>query len=293
MRDKKRSIPNVLILLAAYNGSLWIEDQINSILNQKNVKIKVLVSIDISDDDTLQTCQNICELNKNVEILNYEKKFGNAAKNFFRLINEAEFEDFDFIGLSDQDDIWLEEKISYSIEKIIYEKCNAFSSSILAWWPNHKTKMIKKSWKQKKYDYLFESAGPGCTYLFEKKPFQEFKNFLQMNWDDINEIEFHDWIIYAYFRVNNFKWYIDDLPLIKYRQHMNNYFGINIGFKAFKKRAKLIKNNWYRNEVIKIKNILNIKNDIDLKFRIKNFFHLRRRPRDVFAFLIFNILGLY
>ena len=45
-------------------------------------------------------------------------------------------------------------------------------------WKNKKSKVLHLSSKQKKYDYFFESAGPGCTFVFKKKSFQELKKFV-------------------------------------------------------------------------------------------------------------------
>ena len=49
----------VCVILASYNGSNWIKDQIQSIINQKNVKIDLVIFDDNSSDDTLQIIKNI------------------------------------------------------------------------------------------------------------------------------------------------------------------------------------------------------------------------------------------
>ena len=78
-----KSKPNTLVLLAAFNGELWIKDQIISILNQKNTNLKLVISIDKSDDNTVKICEDLKKNNNSIEILPYGKKFGGAAKNFF------------------------------------------------------------------------------------------------------------------------------------------------------------------------------------------------------------------
>ncbi|MGJ7781546.1 hypothetical protein [Escherichia coli] len=42
----------IAILLAAYNGARWLEEQISSILQQTNVEVTIYVSIDLSNDET-------------------------------------------------------------------------------------------------------------------------------------------------------------------------------------------------------------------------------------------------
>ena len=49
----------VCVILASYNGSNWIKDQIQSIINQKNVKIDLVIFDDNSSDNTLQIIKNI------------------------------------------------------------------------------------------------------------------------------------------------------------------------------------------------------------------------------------------
>ena len=51
---------------------------------------------------------------------------------------------------------------------------------------------------------------------------------------------YHDWLIYAFARSHNFKWYIDSYPGVEYRQHDTNVFGANVGIKAFISRIKLV-----------------------------------------------------
>ena len=155
------------VLLAAFNGEDWIEEQIESILNQKNIDVHIYVSLDISSDSTIEILNKIIDKDKRVILLPYGEKFGNAAKNFYRLIKDVDFSNYDFISFSDQDDIWKENKLQNSCKAIREKNCDGFSSNVLAFWPNGKIKLIKKSQPQVKYDYFFESAGPGCSYVIK------------------------------------------------------------------------------------------------------------------------------
>ena len=105
-------------------------------------------------------------------------------------------------------------------------------------------------------------------------------------------VELHDWMIYAYFRSQGMKWKIDNKPLMCYRQHDHNQIGLNSGLKAYLIRFNKIKAKWYRREVKKIIYLLNgsfeQNNSLKRLFLIKNFWHLRRRPRDA-IFLLFMI----
>ena len=289
----KNTKPKVAILLAAYNGIEWIEEQVFSILNQKSVKIKIFISVDFSTDGTYEWCKAAEANNDLIHVLPYGKRFGGAAKNFFRLINDVNISEYEFVAFADQDDIWLSGKLSRAVKLLDKYMCDAFSSDVIAFWNNGKEINIKKSFPQKKYDYIFEAAGPGCTYVFKSKALSEFKIFLNLNWLVINKVALHDWMIYAFFRSKKLKWYIDKIPYIKYRQHLKNEAGANYNLKAYKKRFLLIKKNWYRKEVEKISNLLDFNHPLDFWFRVKNFWQLRRRPRDAFFLLIISLFGLY
>ena len=295
LNDKslKKFNSKVAVLLAAHNGLEYIEKQILSIKKQKDVFVKIFISVDKSDDGTYEWCKLFEKKNSYLEVLPYGEYFGGAAKNFFRLIKDVNFEEFDYIALSDQDDLWMDNKLSYALNKIWELNCDAVSSDVLAFWKNGNESLVKKSWPQKKYDFLFESAGPGCTYVFKSSKLLLFKNFMISNWNKINKISLHDWIIYAYFRSKKFIWHIDAVPLIKYRQHENNDTGANYGLRAYLKRIFLIKNKWYRNEVTKICDLVEFKVKINYLFRIKNFWQLRRRPRDTIVILLISIFCLY
>ncbi len=271
----------------------WIEKQIDSILNQRNVNVTIFISVDLSMDGTYEWCQALQEQNRKVVILPYGERFGGAAKNFFRLIRDVNFSDFNFVSLADQDDIWLPNKLQHAISLIQLGGYDAVSSDAMAFWEDGREKLVKKSYPQKIYDYLFEAAGPGCTYVFKTSALVNFQKFLSTNHVSTNKVALHDWMIYAYFRHNGFNWLIDDMSMINYRQHANNNVGFNSGLKAYKKRISLIKQKWYRAEVEKISQLIGNKVELSLFFRLKNFWQLRRRPRDVFVLFMMNLLGIY
>ena len=287
--------PSAVVLLSAYNGMEWIEQQIVSILSQKGVFIKIFISIDLSSDRTYEWCQDLARKDVRVEVLTYGERFGGAAKNFFRLIRDVDFSRFDYISLSDQDDIWDSDKLHHAIRTIEQDDLDGYSSNVIAFWNNGKEELVKKSFPQKKFDYFFEAAAPGCTYVLKQQPAQKFKKFLIKNWENVNCIESHDWLIYAFFRSRDMSWCIDSEPLMMYRQHESNQVGSNFGFLAYLKRIKMIKSGWYRSEVRKISKVISTDDvfNLDVWFLMKNFYQLRRQNRDAFILLIMIFLGIF
>lgn len=240
----------IAVLLAAYNGDLWIEEQIASILQQRNVNVTIFISIDVSNDNTLPLCKYLASNDERIKLLEYGEKFGGAASNFYRLIKDVDFSNFTHIAFADQDDLWLNDKLESACRFL--DEYDVYSSNVLAFWVDGRTLLINKAQPQVKYDFLFEAAGPGCTYVISCDAAIRFKDFLIKNWSLIKNISLHDWLFYAYARVNCLKWKIDSRPSMYYRQHKNNQVGANNSFHAAIKRYKLIKSKWYRNEILKL-----------------------------------------
>ena len=158
----------ITILLAAHNGEQYIGEQIDSILNQTFKPSKILVNIDQSSDKTLSIVEKYSRQFTNINIINSKKKFGSAAANFIDLLSHVDLKDIDFIALTDQDDLWKEGKLERAIHKL-NQGYDGFSSNIEAFWEDGRKKVLIKNQPQQNYDHLFESAGPGCTFVMNKK----------------------------------------------------------------------------------------------------------------------------
>ena len=228
------------VLLAAYNGESYVEQQISSILHQTIKPIKISINVDHSSDNTLKILHKIAQEHPEIEVLNSNKSFGSAAANFIHLISSVDLSNFDYIALADQDDLWNEDKLEKAIQKL-EQGYDGYSSNVEAFWIDGKRKVLVKNQPQQNFDHLFESAGPGCTFVMNKKLALKLQQFLRKG--HFNQLHnYHDWLIYAFARSNNFKWYIDSYPSVEYRQHDTNVFGANVGIKAFVSRIRRVLN---------------------------------------------------
>jgi rhamnosyltransferase len=246
---------NVAVLMATYNGVDWIDKQIESILNQSAVNVILFISDDFSSDGTFERVRQISRLDKRVVVLPRRERMGSAGKNFYRLILNVDISGFDYVAFADQDDVWNLDKLFRHIALIKKYNAEAISSSVLAFWPDGQKKLIVKSRPQKNYDFLFESAGPGCTFLMSSSFVNQAKHHL-INNEIAQHVSMHDWLIYAICRAHRKKWIIDPVPSMHYRQHQNNVMGANTGLKAVLSRVKRINNGWYRNEVALISKVV-------------------------------------
>ena len=243
------SKPNVLVLLATYNGSLFLEEQLNSILAQSEVNVKILASDDNSDDESPQILSNFIKSNANIEKLSRNNKNGSAGQNFFQLIRSCEYKDFDYIAFSDQDDIWLKNKLSSGIECLQNSSAYGYSCSSLAFWESGKEKLITQNKSIRNLDFLFEGAGQGCTFILKSSFFSEVQRFCIDKKNITDMFYYHDWLIYLIARTNYKKWYFDERSFIRYRQHETNDTGASGSFRGIKSRLSLIANGWYKRQI--------------------------------------------
>lgn len=299
---KTKQLPKVAVLLAAYNGEKYIQEQIESIVNQVDVDVYIYISIDASTDRTLEICKNLQKKYNNISIINEGKqRFGSAGQNFYHLIENIDFENFDFISFSDQDDVWLEKKLINGCNKLLVENKDCYSSNVIAFWENGKIKNIIKSQPQKKYDYFFEAAGPGCTYIIKKETAQEFKKFIKEKKELLSSIKLHDWLIYSWARCNKKSWYIDEYFSMKYRQHTHNQVGANHGISSIKKRFKQVISRQWINQCKSIYNatktesidFLESINSNERKFFLHIIFSKNNFRRKLIDFIFLKIIFIY
>ena len=103
----------VAVLLATYNGEKYLKEQIESVLNQKDVEIELLVRDDCSDDET----RNILKSYQDKGLLKfYGEKRMNVPYTFFDLIDNAP--EADYYAFCDQDDVWDNDKLITAINAL-------------------------------------------------------------------------------------------------------------------------------------------------------------------------------
>ena len=296
--------PKVAVLLAAYNGMQWIEEQLTSILGQSAVDVIVYISVDPSTDGTEVWCAAYATKHPEVLVLPAAGSFGGASRNFFRLIRDVDFEGYDFVAFADQDDVWHTDKLQRATDAIQTLQVDAYSSNVTAFWPDGKTHLLDKAQPQVEWDFLFEAAGPGCTYVMSKSLADSLKASMLDNWQLLQDVSLHDWYCYAFARSHSYRWYIDPEPSMDYRQHERNQVGANKGLSPLIARYKTIHDGWWFNQVRLIAHLVEQGTDpfvrTWLELRCRHLMTLsfsawrcRRRVRDkVFFFCICWVTAL-
>jgi rhamnosyltransferase len=242
--NKYNRVPHFAVCLAAYNGMSFIKDQIDSILQQKNVIIQIFISVDQSSDGTEYYLEDWAQSEPRFTLLPFGRHFGGAGPNFYRLLREVNLSGFDYVSFADQDDIWHPEKLFRAHLLMTEQGALGYSSNFNAFWPTGRARFIKKSWPQRKWDFLFESAGPGCTYVVHFRVALQLQKLLCNANNEVLRIDYHDWLTYAFVRSLNYPWVIDSWSSMKYRQHAHNQIGVNVGLRSFWFRVRKILNGY-------------------------------------------------
>ena len=202
----------VSVAMATYNGEKYIKQQIDSILNNLDENDEIIISDDGSTDNT----KNIIEEYNDSRIKLIDGPKNGLKQNFANAINNCNGK---YIFLSDQDDIWMNDKVEKVIKTFEKEKCmcvihdcevfdsetgNIIYDSFYKF-RNSKKGIIKNIWKN---SYI------GCCMAIDSKMKQYILPIP-------NDIEMHDQWIGVLSEKYGKSCFIND-KLIKYRRHSNN-----------------------------------------------------------------------
>ena len=242
--------PRVTVLLATWNGRQWLPQQLESILAQDGVDLRVIALDDESTDGTREWLLDQAAADDRLTVLPAMGRSGGSAPNFYRLIRLAVPDLDGYLAFSDQDDVWHPGKLARHVGILRDGGHDAVSSSVTAFTPEGRRTLIRKDFPQREFDYLTESPGPGSTFVLTPRLAALVAGELDDGESPASNAEFHDSLIYAIARGRGWSWYIDGQSSLDYRQHESNVMGSNVGAASALARLKLIREHWHRNEAI-------------------------------------------
>jgi glycosyltransferase involved in cell wall biosynthesis len=211
------TLPLIAVLLTTYNGELFLEEQLTSIFMQSNVDVKLYVWDDGSTDGTLEILRS-WEQNGYPITIHSGSHIGSSAA-FLKLLRK--YGEHDYICFSDQDDVWVKNRLEIQISRISGEApILTVGHRVLI---DHNGALIGKKIKVPTgvnwSNSLVENLAPGNAQLFNRATAR-----LVNSYPDMPILHYDHWI---YLNVSIFgKVIFLSEELIRYRQHSSNQIGI-------------------------------------------------------------------
>lgn len=218
------------VALCTYNGERYIEEQLQSILDQTLPVDEILVCDDGSIDDTIPILTALKEKYSDLINIVVNKTQKGARENFLSAIKLCHG---DFIFLCDQDDLWLPHKVETicnyfckhpSIETVftnaylINEEGATIGTGVTLWdyfFDRTSRKRCDKGMMVE--EFCTGSHATGATMAFRKRLIERFSPLHNDIWHDemiaMTSVAFHS------------LGYIEE-PLIKYRIHYGQQIGV-------------------------------------------------------------------
>lgn len=202
----------ISVCMATYNGEKYIKEQLDSILCQIVENDEVIISDDSSTDNTVEIINAFND--DRIKIYKNEKEKG-YTRNFENALEKASG---DIIFLSDQDDIWIEDKVKKMTEILENYDFVVSDNSIV----NENLEVINKSHFEvykTKNGFLTNLLLPryvGACMAFKKNVLQKSLPF-----PNNAKLSAHDYWI-SLIAEMYFKSYKLDEQLLLYRRHGSN-----------------------------------------------------------------------
>ena len=219
----------VSIALCTYNGEKYIEEQVNSLINQTRKPDEIVVSDDNSKDRTIEIIEELLKNTGIKLVINKNVLAKGVFKNFETAISLCSG---DIVFTCDQDDVWKLEKLEKMVaafdEQTMVVYCNA---AVVV---NNIENYLYPLWEPKAIDdkengtssfnnIVFRGGSiAGCCMAFKKELFDKIKPFPDKVYHD-------DWLITCASILGKVK--AVNKELIYYRQHGDNVCGIIRGSK--------------------------------------------------------------
>lgn len=235
---------SVLVLLSTYNGQKYLEEQLISLQQQKNVDLSVLVRDDGSHDDTTKILKKYAKQ----DFLDwYSGNNIGPAYSFFNLMENAPKSEF--YAFCDQDDIWKPNKLYSAIKEL--KKFNNkkpalyFSKAQLY---NQKLKKIDNEYHYPNESFelpqaLLGNNATGCTMVFNERLLKYVNKY------EPDYLLMHDHWLYLLCLALDGNIKYDKNSYIKYRQHDNNVCGNTGSFIQRFKNSGFFDNNNIRSKI--------------------------------------------
>ncbi|HKU26735.1 MAG TPA: glycosyltransferase family 2 protein [Candidatus Sulfotelmatobacter sp.] len=221
----------VLVLLATFNGSRYLREQLDSIAAQTYTHWRLIVADDGSQDDTLTIVQDFSERHPGRVCIVPGVPVGSARDNFFRLLRFPELAPY--FAFCDQDDVWSADKLERLIRQckeieaqhpglgcMVYSDLAVVDAHLVSLNPSFMDQVRARPHEITFKTLLVENAVPGCAMVFNAALARVFRD----RPFNPGAAIMHDWWIALLAATLGHVSFIP-IPLVNYRQHATNTLG--------------------------------------------------------------------
>lgn len=212
----------VTVLMSTYNGEKYIKEQIDSILQQQNIHVNLLVRDDGSNDRTLEILDRYSKENL---LKYYAGKNLKTARSFLKLLQDSP--DSQYYAFSDQDDIWKPNKLIRAItmmkknddkvdQPILYAGSFQMTDENLHFISGGEGHYTTSTFA----NAIVYSCCTGCTMVMNKA----LRDLVNEGGIPDHLLMHDDWVHKVCLAMGG-KVVFDDKPFMLYRQHGNNVDG--------------------------------------------------------------------
>jgi glycosyltransferase involved in cell wall biosynthesis len=268
------------VAMATYNGERFLREQLNSILWQTYSNLELIIADDCSTDGTREILREYVDRYPNVHVYLNETNLG-MVKNFEKALRHCSGE---LIAWSDQDDIWLPDKIQYLFDNLDDDVTMVYhDSAYVDSAANFMNKKVSDFRNLVSGRNLFAMDAEGGLFICGHASL--FRSKLLNRALPLNKYITHDgWIIYVAMLEGNLK-ALTDVKVL-YRQHDSNVYG---GPHSRVKRSDN-KSPVEYNLVERTDALLSMLSDSDVEFRI---FLEKMRRYYLYPSFINNVKRMY
>lgn len=235
--------PRICILLATHQGATFLEAQLESYMAQKGVEWALLVSDDSPqpDDGTGKILQRFRARNPEGRVQIIAGPRQGYGVNFMHLLRNAP-KDTPYAALSDQDDVWFEDKLVRAIqclsavpEGVPALYCARSMVTDAALRPQGASPPFGRA--PAFQNALVQSIGGGNTMVLNRAALDLAAAAAAEVMAGPGEIVAHDWWLYQIISGAGGQVLRDADPVLFYRQHGGNAIGANRSWRARTRRA--------------------------------------------------------
>lgn len=217
----------ILILMSTYNGEKYLSEQLDSIISQNDVNVKLLIRDDGSTDSTMSILKDYKAKYPDKIDIESGSNIG-WKKSFFHLVKSAvkDYSSFMYFAFSDQDDIWKPNKLKRALEclKTNNGHPSLYCSNLTYYKDGRQLGIIRKRQVTPTYkNCLLRNYATGCTIVFNRLLLLKVSDCLPSL-----SVAHDQWFYMVATLCGDV--YVDNESHILYRQHETNQIGSKKGF---------------------------------------------------------------